>query len=524
MTGTSNEHPRILIVDDVHENLHGLLDALKENYRIMVACNGAKALDIIQGATPPDLVLLDILMPEMDGYEVCRRIKAMPMGNHIPVIFVTVVDSTEGKIKGFSVGAADFITKPFDIDEVRARVRTHLELSRLQRFLEQLVDQRTALLEKSEEKYRILADYSPNWEYWLAADGSYHYVSPACLDISGYAPVDFFADAALMEKIIYPDDLAVWESRGTLECKLKSEPVTFRIRMKGDGVRWLEHVCKSVFDSTGKHLGQRGTFRDITDRKYYEEALQQLNESLEMRVQEELAKNRAKDLQLMQQSRLTLMGEMLRNVAHHWRQPLNALNLILQNIQDEYEFGELTRERLHRQVADGNRVAQKMSVTIDQFRNIFSTDEQPTRFNLVESIQEVLCLMDAAFRSEAIEVAAETPQAIFVKGTFNELKQVLLNVLINAKDAIKAKAGAGAVTIWLEQLDGMGVIHVRDSGAGFPETILPNIFDPYFTTKDGGTGVGLYMSRVILERMNGRIKAHNVEGGAEVVISVPAMD
>ena len=173
--------PTLLVVDDVPENIHELIEVLKDDYRIMVANNGLKAIELVEGATTPDLILLDIVMPGMDGYEVCRRIKATSAGSRIPVIFVTVVDATEDKVKGFNTGAADYITKPFDIDEVRARIRTHLELSRLRLFLEQLVAQRTALLEKSEEKYRILADYSPNlgvlagtgWQLPLRLPGMY---------------------------------------------------------------------------------------------------------------------------------------------------------------------------------------------------------------------------------------------------------------------------------------------------------------------------------------------------------------
>jgi diguanylate cyclase (GGDEF)-like protein len=153
--------PSLLVVDDIPENIHELLDALKDSYRIMVARNGTAAIDIVQGTSPPDLVLLDIRMPGMDGYEVCRRIKATPGGNRIPVIFVTVVDASEDKVKGFELGAADYITKPFDIDEVRARIRTHLELARLHHFLEDLVAQRTAMLQVSEEKYRILTYRDP---------------------------------------------------------------------------------------------------------------------------------------------------------------------------------------------------------------------------------------------------------------------------------------------------------------------------------------------------------------------------
>lgn len=159
--GEGERAASLLVVDDMPENIHQLLEALKDHYRIRVANCGAKALEIVHGPNSPDLVLLDVVMPGMDGYEVCRRIKATAVGNRIPVIFVTVVDETQHKIRGFEVGAADYVTKPFDIDEVHARIRTHLELARLRRFLEDLVAQRTAMLQVSEEKYRILAHRDP---------------------------------------------------------------------------------------------------------------------------------------------------------------------------------------------------------------------------------------------------------------------------------------------------------------------------------------------------------------------------
>jgi len=253
----------LLVVDDVPENIHELLEALKDEYRVMVARGGVKALEIIEGANPPDLVLLDVVMPGMDGYETCRRIKASPTGNRIPVIFVTVVDASEQKVKGFDLGAADYITKPFDIDEVRARVRTHLELARLRHFLEDQVAQRTALLEKSEEKYRVLADYSPNWEYWLAPDGSNLYVSPASLEVTGYTPAEFFNDNHLIEKIIHPDDLEIWRQHhaDSVIPGAESTLTIFRIRTRDGRERWIEHVCKPVFDSAGQFMGRRGSTR-----------------------------------------------------------------------------------------------------------------------------------------------------------------------------------------------------------------------------------------------------------------------
>lgn len=157
MSHAGDRQKAILIVDDVPEHIHELLEALKSEYRILVACNGSQALEIMEGAAPPDLVLLDVVMPDMDGYEVCRRIKATAAGSRIPVIFVTVVGETRDKVKGFELGAADYITKPIDIDEVRARIRTHLELARLRHVLEDVVSQRTAMLRISEERYRHLA-------------------------------------------------------------------------------------------------------------------------------------------------------------------------------------------------------------------------------------------------------------------------------------------------------------------------------------------------------------------------------
>ncbi len=147
MTGT-NATPSILVVDDVPENVHDLIGALSSVYPVMVATSGQKAIEVVEGASPPDLILLDILMPEMDGYETCRRIKATEAGSRIPVIFLSVLDQPFGKVRGFSLGAADYITKPFDIDEIHARIRTHLQLSRLQRYYEQQVAERTAILQK----------------------------------------------------------------------------------------------------------------------------------------------------------------------------------------------------------------------------------------------------------------------------------------------------------------------------------------------------------------------------------------
>ena len=122
----------ILIVDDTAANLQLLSGMVKgQGYRTRLARSGAAALRAAE-SQPPDLILLDIMMPEMDGYEVCRRLKADPELSGIPVIFLSALGETEDKVEAFGAGAADYVTKPFQFDEVRARVEAHLGLRRLQ--------------------------------------------------------------------------------------------------------------------------------------------------------------------------------------------------------------------------------------------------------------------------------------------------------------------------------------------------------------------------------------------------------
>jgi DNA-binding response OmpR family regulator len=132
---SANSLPRVLIVDDVRTNVQILMAALRHEYRLGVVTSGAAALEYARQHCP-DLILLDIMMPEMDGYEVCSRLKADERTRGIPLIFITALDETQEKTRGFSLGAVDYITKPFDVAEVKARVQTHLKIEQYQRELE----------------------------------------------------------------------------------------------------------------------------------------------------------------------------------------------------------------------------------------------------------------------------------------------------------------------------------------------------------------------------------------------------
>ena len=146
---------RILLVDDTPENLD-VLSGLLKSYKKSVAINGIEALKIAQSINKPDLILLDIMMPEMDGYETCKKLKENKLTKNIPVIFMTALSETIDKLKGFELGAVDYVTKPFEPEELLKRIETHLEISRLQKelkehneLLEQKVSERTAELKES---------------------------------------------------------------------------------------------------------------------------------------------------------------------------------------------------------------------------------------------------------------------------------------------------------------------------------------------------------------------------------------
>ncbi|MBU1237660.1 MAG: two-component system response regulator [Gammaproteobacteria bacterium] len=157
------ERQTILVVDDVPENIDLLSEVLRDHYHIRVATNGEKALKIVYSDSPPDLILLDIMMPGLSGLELCRRLKSNPDRRKIPVIFVTAMCSVEDEQLGLETGAVDYITKPISPPVVLARVRTHLALYDQSRELERMVTQRT--LELSVSRQQIIRRLGRAAEY-----------------------------------------------------------------------------------------------------------------------------------------------------------------------------------------------------------------------------------------------------------------------------------------------------------------------------------------------------------------------
>jgi PAS domain S-box-containing protein len=272
--------------------------------------------------------------------------------------------------------------------------------------------------------------------------------------------------------------------------------------------------------------------RDVTERKRVQAALaarqeeiSALNRDLAHRVREETEKNRHKDILLLNQTRLAAMGEMIGNIAHQWRQPLNALSILLANLRFEYEgVCEDTRalDTAHKQAFD---ILRKMSSTIDDFRNFFKPDRRREPFLVVDAIGDALLLIEASLTQHGIAVRFTARHNPRVEGLRGEFAQVALNLLGNAKDAILAnRPPVGRIDIRVMERQGLAVVAIRDNGGGIAPAIMERIFDPYFTTKGSqdGTGLGLYMSKTIVtDHMLGSLSATNHAAGARFTIRLP---
>ncbi len=227
------EKPTILVVDDTPDNIALLTSLLRGLYKTKVATNGSKALEVATTGAPPDLVLLDIMMPEMDGYEVCRRMKEHEKLRDMPIIFLSSLSETVDKVKAFGVGGVDYVTKPFQIEEVRARVDTHLKIRRLQAELEkqnqQLQESYEQLSRLSAQKDEFLRIASHDLKNPLACVLGFASViedavkpgEPLNSDMHGFL-AKITSSARLMQKII--EDFLDFHAMEDGQIKLSLEP------------------------------------------------------------------------------------------------------------------------------------------------------------------------------------------------------------------------------------------------------------------------------------------------------------
>ncbi|WP_083568336.1 sensor histidine kinase [Arcobacter sp. LA11] len=219
---------------------------------------------------------------------------------------------------------------------------------------------------------------------------------------------------------------------------------------------------------------------------------------------------------LITQSKLASMGEMVGNIAHQWRQPLTHLSYIIMNLKAAQENDKLDKDYLEKKTNEATNQIEFMSHTIEDFRNFFKVSKQKEVFSLVESINESINLLKESFESLNIKLGFSYEDDLKIETYKGELSQVIFNLLNNAKEEfIKREIGQPKLSIKLLEKENNILIQISDNAGGIDEKIIKKIFEPYFTTKDKGLGIGLYMSKMIIEKnIGGKLEVENIEEGA----------
>ena len=378
-------------------------------------------------------------------------------------------------------------------------------------------------LKESETRFKALSE-ATNEAIIFIENGVVIDVNNAASDMSGYSYDEFIGK--------YATDFIADESKGLVRKNILSgyEKPYDAIAQRKDGSKFHIEVQGQIFEYKGRKV-RISAIRDITKRKENEillqkskEKLQQFNIQLMDLVEAEVKKSRKKDRLMIIQSKQAAMGEMIGNIAHQWRQPLNDIGLYVQNLQDRFELEKITAENLDETIQKTMDRLEYMSQTIDDFRNFFRSDKEETRFLLTDSINKALSLTEAGFKNNSIGIIRNLEKDLYINGYPNEFSQAVLNILNNAKDVlIERNIQNPYVKINLSKKGKKVILTVSDNGGGINEDIINKIFEPYFTTKDilTGTGQGLYISQTIIERnMSGKLSVSNGKHGARFRIEM----
>jgi signal transduction histidine kinase len=272
-----------------------------------------------------------------------------------------------------------------------------------------------------------------------------------------------------------------------------------------------------------QEIGERQRAQEALSCKHQQ--LEELNKTLEQRIDTAVAELRVKDQLLIQQNRQAAMGEMINNIAHQWKQPLNNLSLTIQAMAYDYEAGLLTPQEMGADTAKCMELITFMSHTIDDFRSFFRIDKQKVSFAIRQSIDRSIRLLSASLQKHDIQIVVEDGEELQVTGCPNEFSQVLLNLLGNARDVFLERAiQAPVISIRVFFCNGQTVVTVSDNGGGISPEVIAHIFNPSFSTKEQGkgSGIGLFMSKNIIEQhMGGSLTVCNGGDGAQFRIEIP---
>lgn len=505
----------ILVVDDTPANLEVVMGLLSsEGYTVYAAASGQRALKQLQIGRP-DLILLDIQMPGMDGLETCQKIKANVDTASIPIIFITAFSDAEKISQGFSIGAVDYITKPFQEAELLARVRTHLQLYSFSQSLEQRVLARTAELKNLEARQRRLFETSPIGLALCRMDGSLIDVNVAYAAIIGHTinetlklnywkltPEAYMADAMLQL-----EQLEKTGRYGPCEKEyLHKDGHLVSVRLSG-----------IIINQNGENFIW-SSVEDISDRKVYEKRLETTN------------------LELIRASRMK--DEFLATMSHELRTPLNSILGMTEGLQEEI-FGTINASQL-KALNTIERSSEHLLRLINDILDLSRMAADKVDLTLEPTAIAPICyasieMVHYQAQQKGIQIQTTIPPGLplFILDD-QRIRQVLINLLNNA---VKFTPEGGQVSLIIcpQSVPPVGYsspaflqITVNDTGIGIAPDNMDDLFQPFVQIDSAlnrqyeGAGLGLALVKQIVELHHGQVMVKSKVGvGSSFIVNLP---
>ena len=447
-----SKESKILIVDDTRENIDVLVGILS-NFNLMIAMNGKIALKIAKEQRP-DLILLDVMMPEIDGFEVCRQLKMDNDINDIPIIFITAKNQLEDELKGLELGAVDFISKPISPASVKARVRTQLELKSINQKLKG----------KNESLEKALDELKKTQNQLILSE-------------------KMSALGQLIAGIAHEINSPIGA--------IKSQNDSFN-RDIGDLIVEIHSLMKELPDDIIQMI-QNLVLKSLDNGKFQTSSEERkIKRDLISKFEELKLENSTKKATLFSNfGDITIVNDYLPILVH--KKSVEILSLI-------------------RKLVNIRKVSSIINVSINNITKIVSSLKIYSRFNendklvkanIIESIETVLTIYHNKMKS-SVKIIKEYNFIEEIYCYFDQLIQVWTNLIHNALQAMQFK---GNLNINVDRDGDYVVVKISDSGPGIPEEIRSKIFEPFFTSKPlgEGSGLGLDIVKKIVERHNGII-------------------
>lgn len=491
----NNEKKYVIVnVDDIEANRYAMTKILQRaGFESIEADSGYSALELINKYLP-DCVVLDINLPDINGFEVCKKIRENPKTASIPVIHVS---STYVKIEdretAYEGGADAYFVHPVDPREFILAIKSLIRIRETERKLRE-----------SEERFRRLAENAQDiiYRYELSPKPGFSYVSPIATTITGYTPEEHYANPHLGFEIVHPEDRQILQ--GVMEQKHFFEHVVLRWIKKDGTIIWTEQRNVPIYNENGELIAIEGIARDITLRKQYEEEILKLNAELERRVEERTAQLQEVNKEL---------ESFAYSVSHDLRAPLTSIAGYARLLQEE--LADKANTNIASYIIAINESVKRMQKLIEDllsFSRMARTDIHHTQVDFARMVDAIIQEVTLAQRSTAQFKVSELP---VIEGDEAMLRIAFTNLISNAVK-FSSKNPNPIVEIGSYKENSKTIIYVKDNGVGFDPALsekLFNVFQRLHSEKDfPGTGIGLALVRRVISRHGGRVWAQSEPG------------